>query len=294
MITEDILMDIAIQADNEGLINNEEPKLRHYNNISRILKIIKQNNINCSNDIENLAIIANNRLFRQIDKRNGGVHLGFFMFRDLFCNLSIPLIFGEINVNFIRYLDLSEYQKDWMSKSPHEMEIFIDQALDLFDFGYGSIEFGNEIPAQDLSKQLIYQAKIHLEAAAATATNAFNYGGTLQSALLGTELALKAGLANRGYDENRLRQEIGHDIQKAADKLGMLEANFDIDRVKNSISSFPNYSQSRYNGIEPERIEMGNIIMKAQYVASEVTRAFTHRNIRIQNPAFRNRLYPSL
>jgi hypothetical protein len=180
-----------------------------------------------------------------------------------------------------------------MSTDSEAMARFEDQALDLFDFGYGCMEFGHTRPVPDQSKRLIYRAHVQLEAAAATATSAYDYRGTLQSALLGTELALKAGLACHGYSDDDLRKKIGHDLAKGAIALGGYEPNFDADRVKNAVQAFPNFAQSRYAGPQPDRREMGHILMKAQYVASEVTRTFTDRNLRASQPGAPLRAYPS-
>lgn len=223
---------------------------------------------------------ANNRLFRPIDSREGGVHLGFFMFRDLFARLYAPIIMGAPFVDFVSLVDLSDDQKRWMADDTMAMARLEDQAIDILDFAYGFMEFGHSRQVTSEAKELIYRAHVQLEAAAATAVSAYNYRGTLQSSLLGTELALKCGLACHGYDDQALRRDIGHDLVKAARELGKLEATFDADRVIRSISNFPNFVLSRYGGPQPDRRELGHILMKAQYVAAEITRTFTDRNLR--------------
>ena len=294
--TETELEILAVEADDQGLILGEEPKQRAFHNVLRMLRSLGIDGVPLMGDhipeIVKRVHSANNRLFRSIDKREGGVHLGFFMFRDLFSRLYVPIVFGSPNVDFGKLLDLSEDQKRWMSTDAEAMARFEDQAFDLFDFAYGCMEFGHTRSVTDQSKELIYRAHVQLEAAAATATSAYDYRGTLQSALLGAELALKAGLACNGYSDDMLRQKIGHDVVRAAQALGECELNFDAHRVKNAVQTFPNFAQSRYGGQQPDRREMGHILMKAQYVASEVTRTFTDRNLRAVQPAALARSYP--
>lgn len=295
--TDSELENLAVEADDQGLLLGEEPKQRAFQNVLRMLTALGVDGVPLigeqSPEIVKRVQRVNDRLFRPIDKREGGIHLGFFMFRDLFSRLYVPVVFGRPSVDFVSLLDLSDDQKRWMSKDSEAMARFEDQAFDLFDFGYGCMEFGRTRPVPDQSKELIYRAHVQLEAAAATATSAYDYRGTLQSALLGAELALKAGLACNGYSDDDLRKKIGHDVAKAAIALGKYEPNFDADRVKNAVQAFPSFAQSRYAGSQPDRREMGHILMKAQYVASEVTRTFTDRNLRSGQPRAHIRIYPS-
>lgn len=295
--TNDELYDLACEVDDEGLLLGEEPKQRAFKNVLRMLTKLGIEGVpimgkQAPNIVERIHR-ANDRLFRSSDQREGGVHLGFFMFRDLFVRLYVPVIFGSPHLDFWKLIDLSEDQKRWMATDDKAMARFEDQASDLLDFGYGFMEFGHSRPVTDQSKELIYRAHIQLEAAAATATVAFDYRGTLQSALLGAELALKAGLSCHNYDAKYLRNKIGHNLLKAAEALGEQESVFDVDRVIRVVRTFPSFVESRYGGPQPTRIEMGHILMKAQFVASEVTRTFTDRNIRADAVEPKTRKYPS-
>jgi len=193
----------------------------------------------------------------------------------------------------VTLLDLSDDQKKWLHSDSEAWSRFEDQALDLFDFGYGFMEFGHSRPVNERGKELIYRSHIHLEAAAATATSAYDYRGTVQSALLGAELALKAGLACHNIDDADLRKTYGHNLGKSASALGDLEPAFDAARALRAVSSFPNFAQSRYGGPQPTRLETGHILMKSQFVASEVTRTFTDRNLRNDENSVFVRSYPN-
>lgn len=287
---------LAIEADDEGLRLGEEPSQRAFKNVLRVLTKLGIEGVPMmgehSPQIVKRIHQSNDRLFRPIDQRDGGIHLGFFMFRDLFCRLYVPIIFGSPYVDHWKLLDLSDDQKKWMATDGEAMATFDDQVLDLFDFGYGFMEFGHTRAVTKQSKELLYRAHVQLEAAAATATSAYDYRGTLQNALLGAELALKAGLSCVGYNENDLRNKFGHDLSKAAHALAECEAAFDLDRVVRAVETFPHFAQSRYGGAQPDRREMGHILMKAQFIASEVTRLFTDRNMRANNPSPPQRRYP--
>jgi len=274
----------------------EEPKQRAFLNVMRMVKRLGLDGVvlagkNAPPIVQRIHA-ANNRMFRPIDMQEGGVHLGFFMFRDLFARFSVPLIFGSPYVDFVKLLDLSDDQKRWLGSDEIAFARFEDQALDLMDFGYGWMEFGHSRAVSEDAKDLIYRSHTYLEAAAATATSAYDFRGTVQSALIGAELAIKSGLSCHGVDQVQLRKIYSHDIGKAARALGDLEADFDADRVIRALSKFPNFAQSRYAGPQPSRIETGYILMNAQYIASEVTRSFTDRNCRKKQGDTRERNYP--
>ncbi|HTG38608.1 hypothetical protein [Sphingomonas sp.] len=288
---------LAVEADDEGMKLGEEPKQRAFLNVMRMVKrlgldgavLVGKN----APPIVRRIHAANNRMFRPIDMQEGGVHLGFFMFRDLFARFSVPLIFGSPHVDFVKLLDLSDDQKRWLASDKISFVRFEDQALDLMDFGYGWMEFGHSRAVSEDAKDLIYRSHTYLEAAAATATSAYDFRGTVQSALIGAELAIKSGLACHGVDQVQLRKIYGHDIGKAARALGDLESDFDAGRVIRAISKFPDFARSRYTGAQPSRAETGRILMDAQYIASEVTRTFTERNLRKEQGTVRARAYPS-
>lgn len=294
--TIDELEQLAVEADDEGLSAGEEPNQRAFKNVLRMLQKLGVEGVPIVGDrspkIVKRVHKANERMFRQSDMAEGSIYLGLFMFRDLFARLYVPVIFGSPMLDFWKLLDLSDDQKRWMATDEEALARFDDQCLDLLDFGYGFMEFGHTRQVSDEAKNLIYRSHVQLEAAAATATSANDYRGTLQSALLGTELALKAGLAANGCDAAFLKNKIGHRLEKAASELGKFEANFDTTRVTSAISTFPDFVQSRYDGPMPTRIEIGHILMKAQYVASEVTRQFSDRNIRRDQNEVRLRRYP--
>ncbi len=295
-IGNDELREIVHAADDEGLRFGEEPSQRAFKNVLRVLKILNIDGVVLAGrgapPIVQRIHAANGRLFRIEDQREGGVHLGAFLFRDIFSRMSVPIIFGSPVIDFFRMIDLSEYQKIWLADSAEDVARLTDQAMDLLDFGYGWMEFGHNRTIDPRGPALIFRSHVQLEAAAATATGAYDYRGTIQSALLGSELAIKAGLAAHGLSDDELK-DFGHNQKRAARKLADIENSFDLDRVIRVVAQFPDYVKSRYAGAAPDRKKTGHILMGAQYVASEVTRLFSDRNIRKDNPGIAARSYPA-
>jgi hypothetical protein len=221
------------------------------------------------------------------------MHLGAYLFRDMFCRLYAPIAFGIAHIDFWKLIDLNDVQRQWLASIPEELDRFTDQAADILDFGYGWQEFGHGRTLDARGQDLIWRSHAQLEAAAATATSAYDFRGTVQSALLGAELALKAGLAALGISDAELRSRaIGHDLKAAANRLAGLVPGLDLDRIQRVVALFPPYVASRYDTPPPGRVETGHILMGAQFIASEVTRQFSDRNCRSDNPSAPSRKYP--
>lgn len=245
-------------------------------------------------EISQRAKRINKTLFIPRELQIGGLHLGAFLFRDMFCQLYAPIAFGTCMIDFWKMLDLTDFQKAWLAEDAEQLDRFTDQSMDILDFGFGWSEFGHSRGVNDRSKEFIWRAHSLLEASAATAIAGCDYSGTIQSALLGTELALKAGLVAHDVTDKELgSRTLGHNLPALASELAKFETSFDLQRVERVVRGFPNYVEIRYNLPTPGRIETGHILMGAQYVASEVTRQFTDRNCRKQDRNLPPRKYPA-
>lgn len=296
-VTDDLLIAALKRADDQGILAGESPSARSLQNIGRALSEFGYREFVLMGrgtlPIVERAHTLNDRLFVPHELRCGGMHLGAFMFRDMFCRLYAPRAYGECRIDFWEMLELSDFQKAWLAENSSDLGRFRDQANDVLDFGYGWQEFGHGRTIDGRGKDLIWRAHVQLEAAAATATSAYDFRGTIQSALLGTELALKAGLAALGVSKTELSKDIGHNLIAAAKKLGVMCSTFDAHRVLKVVTAFPNFVASRYDLPAPSRTETGHILMGAQYVASEVTRQFSDRDGRRDNPEIGGRIYPA-
>lgn len=298
-VTDQELIAALKRADDEGVRLGEEPPARNLQNIGRALGEFGYHSFvlmgRGTPPIVERAHKLNDMLFVPKELQTGGMHLGAFLFRDMFCRLYAPIAFGTCRIDFWQMLELSNFQKQWLAEDPGSLARFVDQASDILDFGYGWQEFGHGRTIDPRGRDLIWRAHVQLEAAAATATSAYDFRGTIQSAILGAELALKAGLAALGVTDTELssKKKIGHDLKAAAIKLSGLCPSFDVDRVLRVVKTFPDFVASRYNLPPPSRTETGHILMGAQYLASEVTRQFSDRDGRRENPEIPARQYPS-
>jgi hypothetical protein len=231
-------------------------------------------------------------LYRPSDLAVGGIHGGIFMFRDVFARVSIPLGYGKISINPLQLTDLSPMQLKWLCSRPSDLQMYMDQFTDIIDFAGGVGGLGDyKTPPTD-ALEIFWLAAFQLQAAAAALSVAFDFRGAVQSALIGAELALKAGLAAIGANEDE-RKKYRHNLASAAMAYSAAQPNFDLARVLATTKRLPAFVENRYSPEQPTRIETGHIVMGAQYIAGEVMRQITGFSFRsvLDPPA--TRVYPS-
>jgi hypothetical protein len=90
--------------------------------------------------------------------------------------------------------DLTKNQLGWLATRPADYQGFLDQFSDIMDFAGGLGHFADYKRPPDAAVELFWLAAFQLQAAAATLSAAFDFRGAIQSALIGAEISIKAGL----------------------------------------------------------------------------------------------------
>jgi hypothetical protein len=173
------------------------------------------------------------------------------------------------------------------------MAVFLDQFCDVSDIQYGFRELKPPFAAMEPVTRFIDRARLHLHAAAAILTGGYDYRGAVQSALLATELSLKSPALAQGLTEDEIKKRFGHNYKALADFIFEAYPAIDVDRVRRVLDKQPGYVANRYDHGQPRRIEVGHIVMGAQYVVAEIIRLLSDRNLRadFQPPLARH--YPA-
>src|ERR1041385_2736943 len=295
-VSDDELFKLVVEADDEALGEGAPPKGRGILTIQKVMKRLGYQGYVLAGRgtpaIVHKIKAMHSSLYRPADLGMGGIHGGIFMFRDVFCRIYIPVMYGTVGLDPFTLTDMSQQQLRWLGSRPGDMHAFIDQFVDIFDFAGGIAPLGDfKTPPQE-ALELFWLAAFQLQAAAAILSVAFDFRGAIQSALIGAELALKAGLAAQGIDEAG-RKKHGHNLQSAALAFATAHSGFDINLVEQTLSTMPAYVKNRYSPTQPNRQQTGHIVMGAQYVAAEVMRQLTLLSARTTMPEFAQRIYPS-
>jgi hypothetical protein len=231
-------------------------------------------------------------IYRKQDFAMGG-HIGVFMYRDIFARIGVPMIFGQVSINPFEFVELTPMQLRIIQTESDQIETYLDQFFDVADVEYGTQELKKPFATMELVIRLIGLSRIHLHSASAVLTGGYDHRGAVQAALLATELALKTGAAAQGLSEQGIKDRFGHRNSDTADFVGASWSSFDLARVKRVLATQPLYVRNRYSATQPDRLEVGHLVMGAQYIVSEVVRQISDRDFRSGLKPPRARHYPT-
>lgn len=291
------LLDLVLAADQAGLESGEEPRVRGLKNILRVANSVRPGGgtILAGEGVEphiTKAARLMEILYRRSDIGMGALHVGAIMFRDIFARIVIPIAYGALTLDPLRQCDLTPLQQRWLVKSPGEFARFLDQFFDLIDFSLGWDDLLKQDGVAPEVKSYLTSVHFQLEAAAATVTAQCDFRGAIQSCLLSVELALKAGLLATGVPEGVLKRDFGHDVRQMLVRLEQEKVLKPGNRVAAVLKNLPRFVENRYASVQPSRPEAGHILMGSQYIASEIVRALSGRDVRKHSSGGHVRVYP--
>lgn len=269
-------MRLVIEVDSELIQEGIEPFQRPLAACMRIAQRLQpgSSSILQSNPLFKAVNHIYRELYRPSDLHMPPMHVGAFMFRDVFFPLRIPVT-GINPVDFLS--DVPEIQKRWLFTEQQSGLAFFDQVIDLMDFVYGfdDLEKIGQLP--DKTLEWWYLAKQQLEAAAATVLGSFNKYAVIQNCCISTELLLKGALMAKGIDEKTLankKQGYGHNLENLVDKTAEQLPNFDRETVLFVVKQLPDYVESRYEAKNFSRLDLGHFLMNTQFISGEFYASF--------------------
>nr|WP_290224214.1 hypothetical protein [Trichocoleus desertorum] len=279
------LMRLVIEVDDELIQEGAEPFQRPLIAYMRIAERLQpgSSSILQSDPLSNAVNHIYSELYRPLDLHMPPMHVGAFMFRDVFFPLRIPVIFGSPVIKPVDFLiDVPEIQRRWLFNDQRSGLAFFDQVIDLVDFVYGldGLKRG-QLP--DKTMEWWYLAKQQLEAAAATVLGSFNKYAVIQNCCISTELLLKGALMAKGVNEKTLaskKQGYGHNLESLVDKTAQQLPNLDRETVLLVVKQLPDYVESRYEAKDFSRLDLGSFLMNTQFIGGEILRQFSDRNFR--------------
>ncbi|MBE9069594.1 hypothetical protein IQ260_23385 [Leptolyngbya cf. ectocarpi LEGE 11479] len=80
--------------------------------------------------------------------------------------------------------------------------------------------------------------------------------------------------------DRKLQKKYGHDIEKTVRKVSTFFPDIDQQLLVSVVETYPKLVERRYDAKRYKRIEIGNFLMNAQFIAGEILRQFSNRNTR--------------
>lgn len=225
------------------------------------------------------------------------MHVGAFLFRDLFFPIKMPIIFGSPVIDLCKFLcQATESQLQLIFGQPISSLTFFDHALDLLDFVYGLDDLGKQVRINPRTIEWWHLAKQQLEAAEATTLGSLTKYAIVQNCCVSAELLFKVALLQEGVGEDLLsnfNKGYSHNLKSIASKVCKVIPEINPKLVVSIASQMPNYVETRYNDIGLTRVQLGHILMNIQFLAGEILRCYSDRNFRLDDP-IHDRSFPSI
>lgn len=290
MVEQTDLMKRVIEVDNELIQKGVEPFARPGLAHMMIAQRLQpgSSSILKNDPLSNAVNQIYNQLYRSSDLHMPPMHVGAFMFRDVFFPIKIPLICGSSAINPVDLLtDVPEIQKQWLFSEQQSGLTFFDQVIDLMDFVYGLQACEGLGQLRIDTVEYWYLAKRQLEAAAATILNSFDKYTVIQNCYISTELLLKGALiasidpeVSESDVKKRVKELYGHKLEKLVYATAEQLPDLDRETMLFVVKELPDYVKSRYEAKTFSRVKLGEFLMNTQFVGGEILRQFSKRNSR--------------
>ncbi|MCP5085680.1 MAG: hypothetical protein GY952_02590 [Rhodobacteraceae bacterium] len=272
-VSNDELLKLVEEVDRDCALSGIHPARRSLEVPKRVcekLGIAFVLGANTNPDLDKISS-AHKFLYRSGDMGMGAVHTGVACHLDLFFRVDFPLIYGSVQLDFLKQTDASENQLRRIFQRKEDGEKFLSNIVDVFDIGgcignYHGFEQPNGMPMRYMR-----MAAFHNQAFSATLTGTYNLAGAVQSSLLCAELSTKAALLDIGKDEDFLKTRIGHNLDTAVQVLRE-ESEFEVDHLSKEIGKLPHFVKSRYEEKKWTRLELAEIALASQSILANICR----------------------
>jgi HEPN domain-containing protein len=204
--------------------------------------------------------------------------VGGFLYKGCLYKLYIGQVFGRVQIDLSTIIkDIPPLRLQQLFESPNDLNLYLHQVCDLFDFGQGLDDLGKSTD-KHASTDLLQTGKSHLESAVKTALDGVDREAAMHNSFLAAELMMKGFLVQKGYTEKQLKK-LSHDLEAIAAEVCSISARGTADQFQRAIRHLPKSVNERYEVSHYSNESTGKAIMSVQFLAGSVLRHLTGRNM---------------
>lgn len=222
--------------------------------------------------VERLRGLARN-FFRPKDGGAPSIFTGLMTHIGFSFQVHVPIIFGKISIQPFDHTDATEWQLKRIYRIREDFEVCFNQVCDVWDIGTQLAPLDDKVRLTGRTSELFDLATFHLTAAVSTVSQRTANRGAAQSALIATELAIKAVHLHHGRTEDWIRKNVAHDLAK---DLQDIKGTFgsDYPKVLEAVRKLPPLVAERYGNVELEALKIGELVIISQSIVGAVARSF--------------------
>lgn len=213
----------------------------------------------------------------------GPLFRGVYYLNSVFWPIYIPIGYGKFRINAVDCLEsMPETFKKRIQVEKEEAWKYMFVWMDCLDFGYGYDDIERGSGYKGLALNLIQSGNKELQAAISLLLEDRPHPKAIEHCRTTVEIFLKAILVIKaGWDENKLKRKIGHNLANAAQEVILATNRIEIQDLKDEYSFLPDISE-RYQGRDWKNIDLFRGYCLAQATATAFTRMFSDRDVRPQ------------
>jgi len=213
----------------------------------------------------------------------GPLYRGAYYFDSVFWPVYIPIIYGEVELHAFSALEtMHENFKAQIKADRMELWNYTSLWVDCLDYAYGFNDLLHDRRFGGLAINFIRSGNKELTGAIAMLLQNRPEVKSVESCRMSIEMFLKAIIIEKvGWNENKLKNKIGHNLKKAGQKVVELTDKKELRKILPEYDFLPDIHE-RYSGKDWEPKYLWKAYCLAQATATSFTRMYSDRDTRPQ------------
>ena len=210
----------------------------------------------------------------------GPLFRGAYYFDSLFWPVYVPIIYGRVQIDAFSALEtMHENFKTQIKADRTELWNYTLLWADCVDYAYGFDDLRHDERFEGLTKNFIQSGNKELSGAIAMLLQNRPESKSIESCRMAIEMFLKAIIIEKaGWNENKLRKNIGHNLNTAAQKVIELTDRKELKKLLPEYDFFPAIHE-RYSGKDWEPKYLWKAYCLSQATATIFTKMYSDRDI---------------
>ncbi|WP_283789740.1 hypothetical protein QNI23_004420 [Bermanella sp. WJH001] len=224
----------------------------------------------------------------------GHFHQGLYYFDSEFWSVSIPLIYGQIEVNSLEALhNMPSNTKASLTKNNKTLWDYVIYWADCIDFGYAYDDLRKSKEFDTFGINLLNAGYEELSSATSLLLESRPNKRAIMNCRMATEMLLKSFIClKEGLSETQAKK-LGHDLSKLLDKFIDCSGYDHLKKIKPLLSVFPSIHE-RYSEQTATHAKIFDAYCFAQSIGALIAREFTDRDTLSQIMPSNNHMQPPL
>ena len=208
----------------------------------------------------------------------GFLHQGVYYYDSTFWSVSIPIIYGSVQLNALDALHkMPQKIKNSLFENRKSIWEYVIFWADCIDFGYAYDDLYRSENHNTFGRQLLCAGYEELSSATILLLEHRPNKRAIMNCRMATEMLLKCFMAFKdGLTESQAK-ELGHNLEKIFDRFLDISNYQHLSETKGLLRVFPDIHE-RYKAQEADNSSLFDGYCFAQSIGALIARAFTDRN----------------